>query len=178
MQSYFTAGLGYLQRVSSLLCLQAGAGVASLAGYQPGAAMMAKLGRFEAFRKLLGRLAPYIGLEKELRADFGRLPDEALPDLSVFPALGLDDPYRTPHEVHMAPFQVEYLGPPHTRIQGHSDDRLELRRARLEETRFLLRHKDARFGGVLFREELDLLGRIPPEQSPVNGQAEHSLEER
>lgn len=29
-QSYFTAGLTYLQRVSSLLCLQAGGGVASL----------------------------------------------------------------------------------------------------------------------------------------------------
>jgi hypothetical protein len=30
VQSYFTAGLGYLQRISQLLCLQAGAGVASL----------------------------------------------------------------------------------------------------------------------------------------------------
>jgi uncharacterized protein YcbX len=53
---------------------------------QPGASVMAKLGRFEAFRRLLGRIAPYIGLEKQLRADFGRLPDEPLPDLSVFPA--------------------------------------------------------------------------------------------
>ena len=30
VQSYFTAGLGYLQRISRLLCLQAGAGVAAL----------------------------------------------------------------------------------------------------------------------------------------------------
>jgi hypothetical protein len=30
VQSYFTAGLGYLQRISRLLCFQAGAGVAAL----------------------------------------------------------------------------------------------------------------------------------------------------
>lgn len=53
---------------------------------QPGAALLGKLARFDAFRRTLQRLLPYIGLEKELRADFGRLPDEALPDLSVFPA--------------------------------------------------------------------------------------------
>lgn len=30
VQNYFTAGLGYMQRISQLLCLQAGAGVAGL----------------------------------------------------------------------------------------------------------------------------------------------------
>lgn len=50
----------------------------------PGAGVLGKLGRFAAFRRMLQRLAPYIGLEKELRADFGRLPGEALPDLSQF----------------------------------------------------------------------------------------------
>jgi hypothetical protein len=51
---------------------------------QPGASMMAK-SPLEVFRKLLAP-AP-VGLEKELRADFGRLPEEALPDLSVFAEL-------------------------------------------------------------------------------------------
>lgn len=75
-----------LGRSVTLWPLQPASNKAHYRRAQPGAAMMAKLGRFEVFRKLLGRLAPYIGLEKELRADFGRLPEEALPDLSVFPA--------------------------------------------------------------------------------------------
>jgi len=50
----------------------------------PGAGVLGKLARFAVFRRMLQRLVPYIGLEKELRADFGRLPDEALPDLSQF----------------------------------------------------------------------------------------------
>lgn len=75
-----------LGRSVTLWPLQPASNKAHYRRAQPGASMMAKLGRFEVFRKLLGRLAPYIGLEKELRADFGRLPEEALPDLSVFPA--------------------------------------------------------------------------------------------
>jgi len=75
-----------LGRTVTLWPLQPASNKAHYRRAQPGAALFAKLGRFEAFRKLLGRLAPYIGLEKELRADFGRLPEEALPDLSVFPA--------------------------------------------------------------------------------------------
>lgn len=51
---------------------------------QPGISLLGKLGRSERFRKLFQRLLPYIGLEKELRADFGRMPDEPLPDFSMF----------------------------------------------------------------------------------------------
>jgi uncharacterized protein YcbX len=50
----------------------------------PGAAVLARLARFAPIRRMLGALLPLVGADAELRADFGRLPDEPLPDLSQF----------------------------------------------------------------------------------------------
>jgi uncharacterized protein YcbX len=75
-----------LGRSVTLWPLQPASNKAHYRRAQPGASLLAKLARFDGFRKLITRLAPYLGIEKELRADFGRLPEEALPDLSVFPA--------------------------------------------------------------------------------------------
>ncbi len=51
----------------------------------PGAAMLARLARLGPVRRMLGTLLPLVGADRELRADFGRLPDEPMPDLSGFP---------------------------------------------------------------------------------------------
>lgn len=75
-----------LGRAVTLWALEPASNRAHYRRGQPGAALLGKFARFHAFRRLLQRLLPYLGLEQELRADFGRLPDEALPDLSVFPA--------------------------------------------------------------------------------------------
>jgi len=73
----------------------------------PGAAMLGKLARFGAFRRMLQRLVPYVGLEKELRADFGRLPGEALPDLSQFSAEVLE--YTSPPGTHFDAFPLHVM---------------------------------------------------------------------
>jgi uncharacterized protein YcbX len=52
---------------------------------QPGAAMLGWLSRSRLMRRLLQKLIHYTKREAELRAEFGREPDEPLPDLSVFP---------------------------------------------------------------------------------------------
>ena len=73
----------------------------------PGAAMLGKLARFGAFRRILQRLVPYVGLEKELRADFGRLPGEALPDLSQFSAEVLE--YTSPPGTYFDAFPLHVM---------------------------------------------------------------------
>jgi uncharacterized protein YcbX len=73
----------------------------------PGAAVLGKLVRFSAFRKMLKRLVPYVGLEKELRADFGRLDGEALPDLSQFSAEVLE--YTSPPGTYFDAFPLHVV---------------------------------------------------------------------
>ncbi len=53
---------------------------------QPGAAVAGVLARSNVLRKVVSQLATVGPGGRELRDDFGRLPDEPLPDLSVFPA--------------------------------------------------------------------------------------------
>jgi len=73
----------------------------------PGVAVLGKLARFGTFRKLLQRLVPYIGLEEELRTDFGRLPGEALPDLSQFSAELLE--YTSPPGTYFDAFPLHLV---------------------------------------------------------------------
>jgi uncharacterized protein YcbX len=53
---------------------------------QPGIRVIGALSRSVAFRRVLSKLADVGPQGAELRQDFGREPDEPLPDLSVFPA--------------------------------------------------------------------------------------------
>jgi uncharacterized protein YcbX len=73
----------------------------------PGASVLGKLARFVMVRKMLQRLVPYIGLENELRADFGRLPGESLPDISQFPAELLE--YTSPLGTYFDAFPLHVL---------------------------------------------------------------------
>lgn len=53
---------------------------------QPGIRLIGALSRSQTFRRALSRLADVAPHGAALRRDFGREPDEPLPDLSVFPA--------------------------------------------------------------------------------------------
>lgn len=53
---------------------------------QKGAAVLGWLCRSRRARRLLQKLIPYTGMDRELRAEFSREPDEPLPDLSLLPA--------------------------------------------------------------------------------------------
>jgi uncharacterized protein YcbX len=96
-----------LGRTVTLWPLQPASNKAHYRRATPGAAMLGKLARVGAFRKLLQRLVPYVGLEKELRADFGRLPNEPLPDLSQFSAEVLE--YTSPPGTYFDAFPLHLM---------------------------------------------------------------------
>ncbi len=70
----------------SLWPLQPASNKAHYRRAQKGAAVLGWLGRSRRVRQLLQKLMPYTGMDRELRAEFSREPDEPLPDLSLIPA--------------------------------------------------------------------------------------------